>query len=59
MDEPMVRGMEDLGRRGRQAEVGTVCGLLEGIEAKSLSSVSHSGQRAVMKIVLLKMQGYS
>ncbi len=45
--------------RERQAEVGTVAELLEEIESENLYQVLVTVDGRTLKIVLLKMQGYS
>ena len=51
--------LEDMAGRERQAEVGTVAELLEEIESENLYQVLVTVDGRTLKIVLLKMQGYS
>ena len=51
--------LEDMADRERQAEVGTVAELLEEIESENLYQVLVTVDGRTLKIVLLKMQGYS
>lgn len=53
--------IEDIVKAGRerQAEVGTVAELLEEIESENLYQVLVTVDGRTLKIVLLKMQGYS
>ena len=51
--------LEDMADRERQTEVGTVAELLEEIESENLYQVLVAVDGRTLKIVLLKMQGYS
>ena len=51
--------LEEMEGRERQAEVGTVAELLEEIESENLYQVLVTVDGRTLKIVLLKMQGYS
>ena len=51
--------LEDMADRERQAEVGTVAELLDEIESENLYQVLVAVDGRTLKIVLLKMQGYS
>ena len=51
--------LEDMADRERQAEVGTVEELLDEIESENLYQVLVTVDGRTLKIVLLKMQGYS
>ena len=51
--------LEDMAGRERQAEVGTVAELLEEIESENLYQVLVTVDGRTLKIVLLKMRGYS
>ena len=51
--------LEDMAGRERQAEVGTVAELLDEIESENLYQVLVAVDGRTLKIVLLKMQGYS
>ena len=51
--------LEDMAGRERQAEVGTVAELLDEIESENLYQVLVTVDGRTLKIVLLKMQGYS
>lgn len=55
----ITRPKEDMAGRERQAEVGTVAELLEEIESENLYQVLVTVDGRTLKIVLLKMQGYS
>ena len=51
--------LEDMADRERQAEVNTVAELLDEIESENLYQVLVTVDGRTLKIVLLKMQGYS
>lgn len=51
--------LEDMADRERQTEVGTVAELLDEIESENLYQVLVAVDGRTLKIVLLKMQGYS
>ena len=51
--------LEDMADRERQTEVGTVAELLDEIESENLYQVLVTVDGRTLKIVLLKMQGYS
>lgn len=51
--------LEDMADRERQTEVGTVAELLDEIESENLYQVLVEVDGRTLKIVLLKMQGYS
>lgn len=51
--------MEQMADRERQTEVGTVAELLDEIESENLYQVLVAVDGRTLKIVLLKMQGYS
>ena len=51
--------LEDMADRERQAEVGTVAELLDEIESENLYQLLVTVDGRTLKIVLLKMQGYS